>query len=78
MYHYTDCYLDNIWLVNGYKVRNTPEGKIADIKDIDGLHTAMMSLEVGSILNMSEPFQFVHTRSGWTLKVSKESNRRVA
>ncbi len=39
MYHYTDCYLDNIWLINGYSLKNTSEGKIVDINDIDGRNT---------------------------------------
>ena len=62
MHHYTDCFLDNIWLINGYKLKNTSEGVIAEIEDIDGLHAVMMNMEVGSILNISEPFQFIFTK----------------
>ncbi len=78
MYHYTDCYLDNIWLINGYSFSNSSEGKIVNIKEIDGLHEAMMNMEVGSILNMSEPFQFVWSKAGWKLRTSTVSTRRVA
>lgn len=78
MYHYTDCCLDNIWLVNGYKLKLTPEGKVAEINDIDGLNEAMMNMKVGSILNMSEPFQFVWTEAGWDLIAKKNSARKVA
>jgi len=78
MYHYTDCYLDNVWLINGYRLINTSEGECAEINDIDGLHEAMMNMNVGSILNMSEPFHFVWAKTGWTLRTSKESLRKVA
>ena len=78
MYHYTDCCLDNVWLINGYNLKNTSEGKIVDINDIDGLHETMMNMEVGSILNMSEPFQFIWTKTGWQLETRKESVRQVA
>ena len=78
MYHYTDCCLDNVWLINGYNIKNTSEGKIVDITDIDGLHETMMNMEVGSILNMSEPLQFIWTKTGWQLETRKESVRKVA
>lgn len=40
-YHYTECGLNNIYLLNGYKFINTPRGKALSIKDIDGLHKAI-------------------------------------
>jgi hypothetical protein len=78
MYHYTDCCLDNIWLINGYTLQNTSEGEFAEISDVDGLHEAMMNMKVGSILNMSEPFHFVLAKIGWKLKAEKESLKKVA
>ena len=78
MYHYTDCYLDNIWLINGYRLKNTSDGEMAEIIDIDGLHEAMMNMKVGSILNMSEPFQFVWSKAGWKLRTREVSARKVA
>ena len=78
MYHYTECYLDNVWLVNGYRLKNTSEGVFAEIDDIDGLHEAMMNMKVGSILNMSEPFRFVWAENGWKLQTRKESLKKVA
>jgi DNA-binding transcriptional regulator YiaG len=38
MYHYTESGLRNIWLVNGYVVKNTPYGETVSIQDIEGLH----------------------------------------
>lgn len=41
MYHYTESGLQNVWLENGYHVRNTPYGKAVAIEDADGLHRAI-------------------------------------
>lgn len=38
MYHYTECGLNNVWLVNGFKDHETPYGKGVAIEDADGLH----------------------------------------
>lgn len=39
MYHYKDCGLDYIYLLNGYEVINDPEfGECISIHDIEGLH----------------------------------------
>jgi putative transcriptional regulator len=40
-YHYTECGLDNIYLVNGYKTIETAEGLAVSIHDVDGLHKAI-------------------------------------
>ncbi len=40
-YHYTQCGLDNIWLLNGYEVKETPYGKALSIDNVDGLHQAI-------------------------------------
>ena len=41
MLHYISCGLDNIWLVNGYEVIETPYGKATAIHNIEGLHKAI-------------------------------------
>jgi DNA-binding transcriptional regulator YiaG len=41
MYHYRECGLRNVWLANGYEVRETPYGKGISINDIPGLHRAI-------------------------------------
>lgn len=38
MYHYTECGLKNIWLKNGYVVKDTPYGEGVSIQDLEGLH----------------------------------------
>ncbi len=39
-YHYTECGLDNVYLVNGFDFVESPSGHQVIIKDIDGLHHA--------------------------------------
>lgn len=38
MYHYKECGLDNVWLVDGYHVRRTPYGEAIAIDDVPGLY----------------------------------------
>ncbi len=40
-YHYTECGLNNIFLLNGYKMIDTPRGKSISIHDLEGLHKAI-------------------------------------
>lgn len=37
-FHYTACGLDNVWLENGYDVKQTKHGEAIAINDVDGLH----------------------------------------
>jgi len=39
-YHYTESGLDSVYLVNGYEIVETPEGRSVVIQNIDGLHQA--------------------------------------
>ena len=48
-YQYTECGLDNVYLVNGYEFVDTPRGRQVTIKDIDGLHK-----RIGSIVSEKE------------------------
>ncbi|WP_041742832.1 helix-turn-helix domain-containing protein [Collimonas fungivorans] len=41
MYHFTDGGLRNVWLQNGYELKNTAYGETVSIQDIDGLVTAV-------------------------------------
>lgn len=40
-HHYTESGLDNVWLMNGYKVHSTPYGEGISIHDTEGLHKAI-------------------------------------
>lgn len=48
-YHYTECGLDNIYLVNGFEITKTSEGVEIFIHDIEGLNKT-----IGKIL-ISKP-----------------------
>jgi DNA-binding transcriptional regulator YiaG len=39
--HYTISGLNNVYLLNGYRIRKTPHGDTLSIEDIDGLHRAI-------------------------------------
>lgn len=38
MNRYEESGLDNVWLMNGFHVANTPYGEAVSIEDVDGLH----------------------------------------
>lgn len=41
MYHYSSCGLENIYLKNGFTLKETPYGPAVSIDDIEGLHKAI-------------------------------------
>lgn len=41
MLHYTECGLDNVWLLNGYEVIDTPYGKATTVENERALHDAI-------------------------------------
>ena len=43
-YHYTECGLNNIYLVNGFKITKTAGDEEISIHDIHGLHKAISNL----------------------------------
>ncbi|MDH5722927.1 MAG: helix-turn-helix domain-containing protein [Alphaproteobacteria bacterium] len=57
MYHYTESGLDNIWLVNGYTVHDTPYGKGVSIDNADSLHKAI-GHAIASGLSKIKPQEF--------------------
>ncbi|WP_211217661.1 helix-turn-helix domain-containing protein [Novispirillum itersonii] len=46
-FHYTQCGLDYIWLLNGYTVEETRWGRAVSVQDADGLHQAIGRAIVG-------------------------------
>lgn len=40
-YHYTQCGLDDVYLLNGYERHTTPYGEGTTIEDAEGLHNAI-------------------------------------
>lgn len=41
MYHYRECGLPNVYLINGYREIETPYGRGVSIEDVAGLHMAI-------------------------------------
>ena len=40
-YHYVQCGLPNVWILNGFKKEKNQYGEFISIEDIDGLHRAI-------------------------------------
>lgn len=51
LFHYTLCGLDNVWLVNGYTIEQTPYGEAVRIEDAEGLDRVIAE----SLLNGTSP-----------------------
>jgi transcriptional regulator with XRE-family HTH domain len=63
-YHYTESGLNNIYLLNGFEVVDTPYGKATSVEDVEGLHKL-----IGSHLCMKqkltgEEFRFLRKEMG--------------
>lgn len=41
MYRYTESGLDNVFLKNGYEIKESPYGELVSIHNMDGLHKAI-------------------------------------
>ena len=41
LFHYTGSGLSNVWLKNGYEIKETPYGEGVAVHDVDGLHRAI-------------------------------------
>ena len=41
MYHFTACGLDNVWLANGFEIKQAPRGEMVKIHNLEGLHQAI-------------------------------------
>ena len=59
-YHYTECGLDNIYLVNGFDYVDTPRGRAVNIKNVEGLHRAIGQILVRDVQNLTgKQFRFL-------------------
>ncbi len=70
MYHYVECGLPNVWLRNGFVVKETAYGEAVAIEDVEGLHKAIgkMLAEQAGRLTGAE-FRFLRKE----LELSQES-----
>ena len=59
-YHYTECGLDNIYLMNGVDIVATPRGEGVNIRNIEGLHQAIGRILVRDKKNLNgKEFRFL-------------------
>ena len=71
MYQYTDGGLQNVWLVNGFEIRQTPFGEAVSFHDIDGL-TEAICLTLTRKIGLLSGMEFRYIRSAGML-LSQES-----
>lgn len=65
--HYTACGLENVWLANGFTVKETKYGKGVSIEDVDGLHRLLASkLVEAKVLLTGKEFRFLRVHLGLT------------
>ena len=65
--HYTACGLDNVWLANGFSVKETKYGKGIAIDDVEGLHRLLAGhlIDKPGLLTGKE-FRFLRVHLGLT------------
>lgn len=67
MLHYKNCGLDNIWLANGFTVRQTAYGKVTSYTDVEGLYMAIaLELCQGKHAISSAGFRFLRKQLNLT------------
>ena len=50
LFHYQSCGLDNVWLRNGFQIKQTAYGETVAIADVTGLHNT-----IGLFITDNEP-----------------------
>jgi len=64
-YHYTECGLDNIFLVNGFERHETPYGSGVSVHDVDDLHQVIAeNICSGKQAMNGKEFRFVRKMLG--------------
>lgn len=64
-YHYTECGLENVFLLGGVRHEDTPRGRIVVIEDIDGLHSAIGCFLIHEKKNLNgREFRFLRHEMG--------------
>ena len=59
-YHYKQCGLDNVYLLNGFKITETQDGKEVAIDDVEGLyHAIALHLCLGKANLNGKEFKFI-------------------
>jgi DNA-binding transcriptional regulator YiaG len=70
MFHYKMCGLPNVWLANGYKIKETPYGQAVSVVDADGLHKLLATQLIKKNGHLTgKEFRFLRT----LLRLSQKS-----
>ena len=64
MYHYLESGLRNIWLENGFREIDTPEGKALAVDNVEGLHRAIGSTLLAKAKLTGAEFRFLRKELG--------------
>jgi DNA-binding transcriptional regulator YiaG len=60
MYHYIGCGLSNVYLKNGYAIKQTPYGQGVSIHNLEGLHQAIgRNIALNAAAMTGEQFRFL-------------------
>ena len=63
LYQYDACELDNVYLLNGYSVRQTAGGEETVVQDIEGLHKAITDAVIDASVPLNgKTFRFLRKR----------------
>lgn len=67
MLHYTACGLDNVWLENGFTVKETKFGKAFSVNDAENLHRLISLQLIGKKGRLTgKEFRFLRVQLGLT------------
>ena len=82
-YHYVESGLDNVWLSNGFVVKETAYGDAVAIEDVEGLHAAIGSMLANQTTRLSGlEFRFLRKELGLSQEsladILDKSNQAVA
>ena len=72
-YHYRECGLDNVWLLNGYEIHDTPYGRTVSFQNPDELDAMIAkALTVKSSRLTGKELRFLRLMLGMTQKALGE------
>lgn len=70
LHHYRECGLNNVFLLNGFTVKETRHGRTVSIQDMDGLHRAIgthLATEKRALTGAE--LRFLRIELGWSQKL---------
>ncbi|MCO5054648.1 helix-turn-helix domain-containing protein [Thermomonas sp.] len=66
-YHYTECGLDDVYLIGGYEVEKTPYGEAVSVKNADELHEVIgFHLAIDRKVLAGKELRFLRNQMGLT------------